>query len=147
MSTRVRQRSASPGVDAERLGSAITALVRATRREIALPLGASTIAALRTIAAQGPLRTGDLARHERVAGPSLSRIVAVLEDEGHVVRTADTGDRRVVWLEATESGRRLLDDVARERARVFEGRVARLTPEQAASLAAALDALEALATD
>ena len=147
MSTRVGRRPTSPGIDTQRLGTAITALVRATRREIALPLGASTIAALRTIATQGPLRTGDLARHEGVAGPTLSRIVATLEEEGHVERRADTDDRRVVWRGATASGRRLLDSVARERARVFAERVARLTPEQTASLAAALDAIEALATD
>jgi DNA-binding MarR family transcriptional regulator len=147
MSTRVRRRPAPSGVDTERLGSAIAALVRVTRREISLPLGASTIAALRTIVTQGPLRTGDLARHEGVAGPTLSRIVATLEDEGHVERTADADDRRVVWLHATASGRRLLDAVARERSRVFAQRVARLTPEQTASLAAALDAIEALAAD
>jgi DNA-binding MarR family transcriptional regulator len=147
MSTSVRRRPAASPVDTERLGAAITALVRATRREIALPLGASTVAALRTIVDQGPLRTGDLARHEGVTGPTLSRIVAVLEDEGCIERTADTQDRRVVWLEATASGRRLLDEVARERARVFAERVARLTPEQTATLAAALDAIEALAAD
>jgi DNA-binding MarR family transcriptional regulator len=134
-------------VDTERLGDAIASLVRVTRREVALPLGASTVAALRTVADQGPLRTGDLARHEGVTGPTLSRIVAVLEDEGYVERTADTDDRRVVWLEATSSGRRVLDGVGRERARVFADRVQRLTPDQATRLAAALDALEALAAD
>ena len=146
MSTSVRRRT-TPTVDTERLGSAIAALVRVTRREIALPLGASTVAALRTVVELGPLRTGDLARHEGVAGPTLSRIVAILEEEGYVERTADTDDRRVVWLEATASGRRMLEGVARERARVFADRVARLTPEQTASLAAALDAIESLAAD
>ena len=146
MSTSVRRRT-TPTVDTERLGSAIAALVRVTRREIALPLGASTVAALRTVVELGPLRTGDLARHEGVAGPTLSRIVATLEEEGYVERTADTDDRRVVWLEATASGRRMLEGVARERARVFADRVARLTPEQTASLAAALDAIESLAAD
>jgi DNA-binding MarR family transcriptional regulator len=146
MSTSTRRRG-STAVDTARLGSAIAALVRATRREITLPLGASTLAALRTVAEQGPLRTGDLARHEGITAPTLSRIVAVLEDEGYVQRTSDADDRRVVWLEATAAGIRVLDDVARERARVFEDRVARLTPEQAAHLAAALDALEALSLD
>jgi len=147
MTTRVRRAPAAPEVDTERLGAAMAALVRVTRRETALPLGASTIAALRTVVVQGPLRTGDLARHEGVAGPTLSRIVGILEEEGYVVRTPDAADRRVVWLEATASGRRLLDQVARERARVIAQRVARLTPEQTESLAAALDALEALAAD
>ena len=134
-------------VDTERLGSAIASLVRVTRREIALPLGASSLSALRTVAEQGPVRTGDLARHEGVTGPTLSRIVAVLEEDGYVQRTTDSEDKRVVWLTATASGRRVLDEVRRERSRVFAERVERLTPEQADRLAAALDALELLAAD
>ncbi|MFN8148141.1 MAG: MarR family transcriptional regulator [Candidatus Nanopelagicales bacterium] len=134
-------------LDAARLGSAVAALTRSTRREISLPLGASTIAALVTVDAHGPIRLGDLARHEGVAPATLSRIVAVLEEEGYVVRTADADDRRSSWLEISDAGRDLLDGVRREHARAMARRAERLTPEQARALAAALDALEALASD
>lgn len=141
------RRTLDAGLDTARLGSAMAALTRSTRREIRLPLGASTLAALVTVEAQGPIRLGDLARHEGVAPATLSRIVAVLEDEGCVVRTADDHDRRSSWLEISAEGRTLLDGVRREHARIMARRAERLTPEQAARLADALEALEVLATD
>ena len=134
-------------IDTDRLGDAVAALTRSTRREIALPLGASTLTALRTVDEQGPIRLGDLARHEGVAPATLSRIVAVLEEEGCVLRSADESDRRSSWLEITPAGRAVLDGVRRDRTRAMARRVDRLTPQQTARLAAALDALEALAVD
>ncbi len=134
-------------LDTTRLGSAVAALTRSTRREISLPLGASSIAALVTVETHGPIRLGDLARHEGVTPATLSRIVAVLDDEGYVVRTADADDRRSSWLEISPRGRALLDDVRREHARAMARRVERLTPDQARALTAALDALETLAAD
>ncbi|HET7900754.1 MAG TPA: MarR family transcriptional regulator [Candidatus Nanopelagicales bacterium] len=142
MSARTREQ-----LDTARLGSAVAALLRSTRREISLPLGASTIAALVTVEAQGPVRLGDLARHEGVAPATLSRIVALLDDEGYVVRTPDPDDRRSSWLEITAEGRALLDGVRREHARAMARRAERLTPAQSAQLAEALEALEALAAD
>ena len=134
-------------LDTTRLGSAVAALTRSTRREISLPLGASSIAALVTVETHGPIRLGDLARHEGVTPATLSRIVAVLDDEGYVVRTADADDRRSSWLEISPRGRALLDDVRREHARAMARRAERLTPDQARALTAALDALETLAAD
>ncbi len=63
------------------------------------------------------------------------------------MRTADADDRRSSWLEISDAGRDLLDGVRREHARAMARRAERLTPEQARALAAALDALEALASD
>ncbi len=142
MSARTRDR-----LDTARLGAAVAALNRSTRREIRLPLGASTLAALVTVEAEGPIRLGDLARHEGVAAATLSRIVAVLDDEGYVVRTSDADDRRSSWLEISPAGRTLLDGVRREHARAMARRAERLTPDQARALTAALDALETLAAD
>jgi DNA-binding MarR family transcriptional regulator len=134
-------------VDAVRLGDALARLTRATRRDLALPIGASSIAALLTVERLGPVRLGDLARHEGVTPATLSRIVAVLEDEGYAVRSTDAEDRRSSWLEITASGTRLLDGVRRDRADLVAARLERLSTEQRTALAAALDALDALAAD
>jgi DNA-binding MarR family transcriptional regulator len=131
-------------VDVERLGEALARLTRSTRREIGLPLGASSLAALATVAEHGPLRLGDLARHEGVTPATLSRIVALLEDEGHVERTADPVDGRASLLVVTTSGRAVLESVRRDRARVVSARLERLDDAQRAALAGALDALEAM---
>ena len=102
-------RAVAARVDTARLGAALADLVRVSRRDAPLPLGASTLSALRTVAEHGPLRAGDLARHEGVAAPTLSRIVAGLDADGYIVRTPDPDDRRVAWLEVTAGGRQLLD--------------------------------------
>jgi DNA-binding MarR family transcriptional regulator len=139
------RRRASADVDVVRLGDALGRLTRTTRRELALPLGASSISALRSVEQQGAMRLGDLARHEGVTPATLSRIVAVLEDDGYAVRTTDADDRRSSWLAITPAGRRLLDGVRRDRAAILSARLERLTVDQRRALAGAIDALEALA--
>jgi len=134
-------------VDVDRLARALAALTRSTRREVRLPLGASTLSALVTVAEHGPVRLGDLARHEGITPATLSRIVAVLDDDGYVARTVDEADRRSAWLDITPSGRRLLDGVRRDRVRALSRRAARLAPTDARALDAAVAALEALAQD
>ena len=134
-------------VDAVRLGDAVARLTRAARRELALPIGASSIAALATVERTGPIRLGDLARHEGVTAATLSRIVSVLQEEGYAVRTTDADDRRSSWLDVTSAGRRLLDGVRRDRAAIIGRRLERLSPEQRVALASALDAIEVLAED
>ena len=147
MSAAAARQRTSRDVDAVRLGDALARLTRATRRDLALPIGASSIAALVTVERSGPIRLGDLARHEGVTPATLSRIVSVLEDEGYAARSTDADDRRSSWLEITTAGRRLLDGVRRDRAEIVAARLERLTAEQRAALAAALEAFEALAED
>jgi DNA-binding MarR family transcriptional regulator len=147
MSARRSPAATASEVDVDRLARVLADLTRSTRREVHLPLGASTLAALVTVAEQGPIRVGDLARHEGVAPATLSRVVAVLVEEGCVVRTTDEHDRRSAWLEITATGRRLLADVRRDRVRALERRASRLAPAEARALDAALAALESLAED
>jgi DNA-binding MarR family transcriptional regulator len=135
------------GVDVDRLARTLAALTRSTRREVHLPLGASTLSALVTVAEQGPIRLGELARHEGITPATLSRVVTVLDDEGYVARTTDENDRRSAWLEITPAGRRLLAGVRRDRVRALSRRTSRLSPDQARALDDALDALERLAED
>jgi DNA-binding MarR family transcriptional regulator len=135
------------GLDVERLADALARVTRSTRRELALPIGASSLSVLATVADRGPLRLGDLARVEGITPATLSRIVAVLEGDGYAERTADPVDRRSSWLMVTPAGVELLAGVRRDRAGVMAARVDRLTAAQRTALAAALDAVEALAAD
>ncbi len=148
MSARTAPRPAhAQDLDVGRLADALARVTRGARRELALPVGASSLAALATVADRGPLRLGDLARVEGVTPATLSRIVAVLEEGGYAERTADPTDRRSSWLMVTPAGLELLAGVRRNRAEVIAARVDRLTTAQRAALAAALDAFEALAAD
>jgi DNA-binding MarR family transcriptional regulator len=148
MSARTAARATTPGdLDVERLADALARFTRTARRELALPIGASSIAALGTVADLGPMRLGDLARHEGVTPATLSRIVAALEENGYAGRTVDVDDRRSSWLAITPAGRRMLAGVRRDRAEIVAARAERLTVDQRASLAAALESFEALAAD
>jgi DNA-binding MarR family transcriptional regulator len=140
----------APEVLAARLRLANARLARRVRQE-ALSAGddltASRLAALATIERVGPVTLGDLAALEQVQPPSMTRIVAHLEEAGHAVREVDGHDRRIVRVHITDRGRQTLER-SRTRKNVFLAkRVARLTPEERAALADALPVLEALHDD
>ena len=67
-------------------------------------LSIGLVSALSTVAAQDGIRAGDLARIERVAAPSITRAVAVLEARGLVKRQADPADGRACLITATPAG-------------------------------------------
>lgn len=137
----------SGALDVERLADVLARVTRSTRRDLALPIGASSLSVLVTVADRGPVRLGELARHEGITPATLSRIVAVLEEDGYAERTVDPVDRRSSWLVITPAGLELLAAVRRDRAEVMATRVDRLTVAQRTALAAALDALGALSAD
>lgn len=92
----------------------------------------SQSSALNSVGCVGPLRLGDLAAHEHVAAPTLSRVVAVLEEQGLVERRPDPGDARAGLLSLTETGER---------------RLRRLREDSTSLLARAVDGLEWAARD
>jgi DNA-binding MarR family transcriptional regulator len=100
-----------------------------------------------TVAKRGPVGASELAEREGVNPTMLSRTLTKLEDAGLVRRTTDAGDRRVVRVEATPTGRRLQQKVSAERTRLLAERLARVAAPEAALILAALPALEALAAD
>jgi DNA-binding MarR family transcriptional regulator len=121
---------------ANRLNSAAVHLLRRISQEDrATGLSTARLSALSVVVYGGPLTVGDLARRERVAAPTISRLVEALVQEGLVTRAARTGDRRVVQLVATPRGRRVLEQ---GRAR----RILRLAGELRALPAGELGALE-----
>lgn len=132
---------------AARLRLASARLSRRVRQEALSggdDLTASRLAALATIEHLGPLTLGELAAVEQVQPPSMTRIVARLEEHGLAVRQVDPNDRRIARVQITDAGRETL---ARSRTRkdaFLARRVARLSPDERAALASALPVLEAL---
>jgi DNA-binding MarR family transcriptional regulator len=132
---------------AARLSAVIGQLVRVLRREAPSEVGPGSLAALATLARSGPLRLGDLAAREGVAPPTLTRMVAALEDAGHVTRRPDVHDRRAVLVSVTDAGARLVADTISARALVLRARLAALPEPDVRALLAALPALEQLVGD
>src|SRR4029079_3311427 len=92
----------------------------------------------------GPIRLGDLAAHEQVAGPTMVRVVTALENSGFVARETDPRSAVSSRVSITASGRKEISAVRRDRTHVMARRLAALSDEQRSALAAALPAIEAL---
>src|SRR6059058_6518666 len=82
--------------------------MRAERAATDLSLG--QLAALRTLDRHGPMTPSELAAHEKVQPPSVTKILARLEQHDYVTRTPDPSDRRQVVVAAGPQGRALLAD-------------------------------------
>src|ERR671928_795791 len=89
---------------AARLRLSATRLARRLRQESSAGLSPSQQSALAVIANHGPLTLGALAEHERVAPPSITKVVTKLESDGLVIRTPDPGDRRVCRVAISAEG-------------------------------------------
>lgn len=130
---------------ASELRTSVTRLARQLRRmrtDTSLSLG--QLAALGTLYRHGNLTPGELADHERVQPPSMTRIVHALEEQGYVARCPHPTDGRQVVVSLTEEGRRLLREDRRQREAWLAQRLRDLTPEDRAVLHRAAEVLDRL---
>src|SRR5947209_2717393 len=127
---------------ASRLRLVVTRVGRRIRRQGGGDLTPSQASALSTVERHGPLTKGELSTLENVRPPSLTRVVAALEEQGLVVRHTDPHDRRVARVEATPQGARLLAQ-SRSRTDAYLARhLAALPADDLAALRRAVTALE-----
>ncbi|MDP9071183.1 MAG: MarR family transcriptional regulator [Actinomycetota bacterium] len=92
---------------ATELHSVAVQLLRSLRHsDQALGITPARLSALSVLVFGGPRSLGDLAAAEQVSPPTMSRIVAALEQAGLVERRPHSGDGRVVLLSPTARGRR-----------------------------------------
>jgi DNA-binding MarR family transcriptional regulator len=126
---------------AGRLRLVVTRLGRRLRRHAGSALTPSQTSALSSLERLGPLTLGDLSQIEGVRPPTMTKIVAALEEEGLVARRPDERDRRVVHVAATVAGSHLL---AVNRSRTDAYLAARLQALPTGDLAALQRAVEVL---
>ena len=133
---------------ADRLHSAAIHLLRRVRRQDRQAgVGPARLSALSVLVYRGPRTAGELAVEEQVKPPTMTRIIEGLARDDLVRRRADGSDRRVVRLEATAKGKRLLDRTRRRRIARLAGRVADLPERDRRLLARAAHIMERLARD
>jgi DNA-binding MarR family transcriptional regulator len=118
--------------------------IRIDGRESIPPL---QLSALVTVEQHGPLRLSELARREAVTAPTMSRVLAALDEQGLVLRAPDPQDARGVLVSLSDAGAVALAEVRTHRTALVARRLARLDDAQRATLAAAMPALEALLVD
>ena len=119
---------------AERTASGLTEAV----------LSETQLAALSALEVHEAMTPGELAEHEKVQPPSMTRVIAVLEERSLVQRSAHPTDRRQVVLTVTGEGRAVVQRVRRRKDAWLARRLSELTAEERATLRAAVPILEKL---
>jgi DNA-binding MarR family transcriptional regulator len=107
-------------------------------------LSDTQLGALATLEHHGAMTPGELADHEKVQPPSMTRVIAVLEQRNLVMRAAHATDKRQVMLTVTDEGRDLVYQSRRLRDAWLARRLRELTPAERAKLRAAAPILEKL---
>ena len=132
---------------ADRLHSAAIHLLRRVRRTDALTgVPAAQLSAL-SVLMGGPRTLGELASAEQVRPPTMSKLVSEMERAALVRRAGDTDDARVVRVEMTAKGRRLLAKGRELRIADIERRIRRLPPGDAGTVAEAVGIVERMLRD
>ncbi|RZS91734.1 DNA-binding MarR family transcriptional regulator [Motilibacter rhizosphaerae] len=103
----------------------------------------SQMRALLVVQRQGRVTMTELAEELDAMVSSASRLTDRLVSAGYVVRAADAARPRVVLLELTPDGRRLLDEHAARRRRTLVAALAQMTPAERRALRQGLGALDA----
>lgn len=123
----------------------ITRLARRLRQTSDADLTPTQLSVLATVGHHGPLTLGELAEHEQVASPTITRVTTALCDRGLLVRTPDPTDRRFVRVDLSPDGTALLDEIRNRRNARLTERLRTLSPEEIDTLAAAAPILDELA--
>jgi DNA-binding MarR family transcriptional regulator len=132
----------------EDLRTALKGIVRQMRRDTERQeQGLSLMQAmlLHLIHEHPGIGVAELARMQQVRSPTMSGQVKALEAAGLVERAAQEQDRRRSGLHVSPAGHTALRRLRDRRHDWLSQRIARLTPDQMAALAGAIDALNFLA--
>ncbi|CAL99956.1 DNA-binding MarR family transcriptional regulator [Saccharopolyspora erythraea NRRL 2338] len=126
------------------------AVVRLNRRLRAQSTGSaitlSQLSALFCLNKVGPMTPGELAAKEGVQPPSMTRVIAALEDSGLVVRRAHPTDGRQAIVELTDAGKARIDEEVSARERWLDLQLADLTEEERTTLCRAAEIIDRLAS-
>ena len=127
---------------AEALAAATSWLRRAVRPA---EWNAVALSTLDAVDRTGPHRISFLVAQERITQPGMTGIVDRLAAAGLVQRQPDPADGRAALVAITPAGRDYLTAIRRQRAATVAAHIGTLAPPQQQALAAAADALQALA--
>ena len=108
-------------------------------------LSLSQMATLGTLDRHGPLTPRDLAEHEKVQPPSMTRILAGLEERGLIVRTRHSTDGRAHLVSLTDAARELIKEDRRRRDAWLARRLAELSQHEREVLRSAAAIIDRIA--
>jgi DNA-binding MarR family transcriptional regulator len=143
---------ASPPLDAAALAHELRiAVMRFSRRlrgqRVDTSVTLTHLSAMSTLRRHGAMSAGELAAHERVQPPSMTRVVGALEAMELITRTPHPTDGRQVVIELTPAAHELLDAEARAREAWLSGRLEQLSPQEREVLQDAATIMDKLAAE
>ena len=118
-----------------------------SEREPGNQLSVPAISVLGVLIREGEMTVGNLAVHERVQPPSMTRTVNCLAEDGYVVRRPSETDGRRVLVAISDKGRETLLADRRRRDAWLNRRLKDLTPEERDLLRRVVPLIERLAND
>lgn len=134
--------SPSSSALASRLRLAIARTARRLRREAGADLSPSLTSALASIDSHGPLTPSELAAREGVQRPTVTRVLARLQETGLVVRTADPEDGRSCLIAVSPAGHGVMEELRTRKDAYLARRLDDLTAEDRLVLDRAAEILE-----
>ncbi len=129
---------------AARLRLSITRLARHLRQTADSDLSPTQASVLATVSAHGPLTLGELAERERVASPTITKVIGILHDKDLVDKVTDPDDRRFVRVSLTLAGEALLERTRARKTAWLARQLQGLDPDELERLTAATEVLEQL---
>jgi DNA-binding MarR family transcriptional regulator len=125
------------------------ALLRRTRvirnQRVDMSVTLTQLSAMATLRKRGAMSAGELAACERVQPPSMTKVLANLEERGLVRREVHPTDRRQAVIEITPAGEALLDSERRSRDAWLSTRLATLSAEERGLVQRVIPIMEKLA--
>ncbi|WP_420753873.1 MarR family winged helix-turn-helix transcriptional regulator [Rhodococcus sp. O3] len=132
-------------------GDLALAVVRLTRhlrgRRTDSRVSLTQLSAMSTLSQDGAMTPGALAAREKVQPPSMTRVIASLNDLGLVERTPHPTDGRQIIVDLSEAGRELLRDEAQAREAWLTERLQQLDQKSLDTLRDAVGILTTLVTE
>ena len=125
-----------------RLRSAIARTARRLRQSAGSELGPASVAALATIDRLGPITPSELAGSEGIRPPTVTRIIARLQERDLIERSPDPEDGRCALISSTGEGRTLLSRLRHRKDAYLARRLRRLSDRDVATLRRAASILE-----
>ena len=121
----------------------LTRMIRIQRADTSITL--TQLSAMAALEKNGPMSPGELAAYERVQPPSMTKVLAKLEEQGLVHRTVHPTDRRQAVIEISEAGLDLIESERRSRDLWFTAQLENLDADERALLRSIVGVLDKLA--
>ncbi|HEY6421751.1 MAG TPA: MarR family transcriptional regulator [Pseudonocardiaceae bacterium] len=141
----------SPATEQPALATRLRLAVVRLNRRLRVQRRTETIVTLTQLSAlfslhrHGPMSAGELADHERVRPPSMTRVIAALAELGFVERSPHPTDRRQTVVALTAAGRAHVDAEVSARERWLDERLAELSADERAVLCRAAELIDRMA--